>query len=386
MNDYLNIIKRSALKKRAFFSKDDIKWCSVPIPPIDDHKGAEFNFSDEQISKYGQSQTHPSIVYAPNGWNGHKYWLVTTPYPSAVGVFENPCVYYGDEDADGNPPVLFHPISGGTASDNYPIITNPVVKVKTTSAVNSDPDVWIDSATGKMCIISRDNTRGFSWLYQESIDGLSWSERTEYPNDLINIHDDGGIAHELVSPSVLDNGDGTATLYGLCGLGYYTGANSSMERNRLCRKGMFVYKGIPSQGKGGISLQYHASLLGAPSIYPWHMDIAKHKDKYYMVFCGFDIHASTGLSLFMAISDDGYDFQVSPIPIEDSILHYRPSIAFRDDELLIYGSSEGGGVPTDENAYPRGASDIPVDGRSIFLLKANIYKLVDYLFETIEIR
>ena len=90
MNDYLNIIKRSALKKRAFFSKDDIRWCSVPVPSIDDHKGAEFDFSDDQISKYGQSQTHPSIIYVPGGWNGHKYWLVTTPYPSAVGAFENP--------------------------------------------------------------------------------------------------------------------------------------------------------------------------------------------------------------------------------------------------------------------------------------------------------
>ena len=86
MNDYLKIIKRGVLKKRAFFSQEDIKWCSVPGPSIDAHKGADMSFTDSQVEKYGQSQTHPSILYIPEGWNGHKFWLVTTPYPSGTGV------------------------------------------------------------------------------------------------------------------------------------------------------------------------------------------------------------------------------------------------------------------------------------------------------------
>ena len=83
------------------FSKDEMLFCSVPVPPINNHKGGEFNFTDTQISKYGQSQTHPSIVYVPEGWNGHQYWLVSTPYPNAIGEFENPCIYYADAE-NGN--------------------------------------------------------------------------------------------------------------------------------------------------------------------------------------------------------------------------------------------------------------------------------------------
>ena len=37
------------------FSKEEMLFCSVPVPLIDNHKGGVFNFTDEQISKYGQS-------------------------------------------------------------------------------------------------------------------------------------------------------------------------------------------------------------------------------------------------------------------------------------------------------------------------------------------
>ena len=93
------------------FSKEEMLFCSIPVPPINNHKGGTFDFTQEQIEKYGQSQTHPSIVYKAEGWNGHKYWLATTPYPHIAGVFENACIYYGDEDESGNPPRIFTPIS-----------------------------------------------------------------------------------------------------------------------------------------------------------------------------------------------------------------------------------------------------------------------------------
>lgn len=91
-------------KEASIFNEEDMFWCSVPVPPIDNHKDGVFNFLPEQIANYGQSQTHPSIVYIPGGWNGHEYWLATTPYPNSTGVFENTCIYYGDADLDGTPP------------------------------------------------------------------------------------------------------------------------------------------------------------------------------------------------------------------------------------------------------------------------------------------
>ena len=128
-------------KLEPIFSAEQMSYCSVPVPPINATKDPNytFDFTPEQIAQYGQSQTHPSIIYIPGGWNGHEYWLATTPYPFAMDVFENPCIYYGDADAEGNPPVLFTPISG-VASGDYIMVDNPVVKVPSNDNINSDPD------------------------------------------------------------------------------------------------------------------------------------------------------------------------------------------------------------------------------------------------------
>lgn len=46
----------------------------------------------------GQNQpTHPSVVAFSNPWNGAKYWLAYSPYPYGNGEEENPCVATSDD-------------------------------------------------------------------------------------------------------------------------------------------------------------------------------------------------------------------------------------------------------------------------------------------------
>ena len=80
------------LGNRPFF------WCDLPVP----------------VNYPQQSQTHPSILYLKQGWNGATHWLGTTPYPKAQVKYENPCIYYADVRNDSIPtqfvPIKNNPI------------------------------------------------------------------------------------------------------------------------------------------------------------------------------------------------------------------------------------------------------------------------------------
>lgn len=46
-----------------------------------------------ELSVAGHTQnTHPSMLWFENGWNGYKYWMAVTPYPDGNAFYENPCI------------------------------------------------------------------------------------------------------------------------------------------------------------------------------------------------------------------------------------------------------------------------------------------------------
>lgn len=345
-----------------YFKSEDMKYCSVPVPLIDAHKenGAEFEYTEDQKAKYGQSQTHPSIVYIPEGLGGHKWWLAATPYPNSTGIFENPCIYYGDEDENGNPPLIFHPING-TASGEYTMTTNPIVRVSKVTDTNSDPDIFYNPTTKKLGLISRLNTNSAAYYYQESIDGQSWTHRPDEENYIIKTGD--GMDTGLVSPSVIVK-DNINTMYALAG------AFQLSSNNR----GMYMYRGafeknMPNIGK--------ASILGKMDIQPWHSDICFYNNKYYMLFCAFNNITGVWGALHLAESTDGLDFRIFARPISDSAF-YRPSLYIADDKIVIYAALDGG-ASKDASLYPRGESDVPVDGRAIVRIVGSFSELIKIL-------
>lgn len=353
-----------------YFAKADIKFCSVPVPLINGHKDGTFEFTDIQKKDYGQSQTHPSIVYIPDGFGGHKWWLATTPYPHSNGAFENPCIYYGDEE-NGEPPLTFTPISG-TASGNYTITNNPIVKVPDTKTTNSDPDLFFDSQNNKLCLISRKNTYGYAYYYQESPDGQAWTPRLADAEYIINVN--RGMPAELVSPAIILK-DGKNEMYGLSSGGYLVPESirtqKGINRGMLIYNGQFTPKGMHIVGK--------ASLLGKMEVHPWHFDICYYNNKYYMIFSGTDYNTKRIGLLRMAISDDGLDFKVYSRPLLPlDYGYYRPSFYIDNDTLVIYGCTESG-APDNADAYPNGASDVPVDGRAIFRVMGNLPSIVNTL-------
>lgn len=318
--------------KTPYFSRSDIKFCQVPIPPIDDNKANQsVDFTADQISKYSQSQTHPSIYYNASGWNGHKWWLATTPYPYSVGVFENPCIYYADDQIDGTPPVEFTPISG-TADGIYTVINNPITKVSSNADTNSDPDIIVINDV--MYMISRDNADHHNPFMQKSLTGEAWTPRGVTPLwDNVSL----GLP-ELVSPSFLkvDNKILAYCCTGTSGINYINIPDATG-----ISWGIYIMEGTTLEN--GVDFQYAGKcyISGDKKIQPWHMDICLHDGKYYMVVCATEIGSGTGaMHLFLAESSDGITFYMYSKPLLNAFASYRPSLCVdSSSRLVIYGST-----------------------------------------------
>lgn len=353
------------------FTDTEMLFCSVPVPPINAHKGSSFNFTSEQIAAYGQSQTHPSILYFANGFNGHKYWLASTPYPHAYGVFENPCIYYGDEN-NGVPPRIFTPISG-TVSGSYSVINNPVVKINSNQATNSDPDLWFDSANGKLWLISRDNgdplaTYGFSLWAQDSLTGQAWKPRGNTPLWRCSTGPLAG-KPEFLSPAIVKVGT-KIRIYNLSGTAGVSPLN--YQKNTGLCWGLYIMEGTTLENGGDFVLTGKAAILGKRGIEPWHMDMfVDSRTGYIYMICSAANRLTGTTEVYLAESKDGLNFVMFAKPLLATYSHYRPTAALRDSDnmLIIYWSTTN--APSTASRYPNGASDVPVDGRAIGLSYKN---------------
>lgn len=164
------------------FSKLYDSWYTLNINDVSIKKGnlCEYNNSTNnlqssivfqgankslEIPTYdGSGQlTHPSVLYFPEGWNGHKYWAVATPYPNSDDGYENPSIYCFD-----NP------------GENWKIpagLKNPVIP-KPSVGFNSDPCLGYNRTSDELyCIYREYNSTDLNikYLLIKSSDGISWS-------------------------------------------------------------------------------------------------------------------------------------------------------------------------------------------------------------------
>jgi len=110
---------------------------------------------------------HPDVLYFPDGWNGWKYWMSHTPYPSSNVAFENPSIVVSN---DGfvfvEPAGLINPVAdvyeGPDMANNY----------------NSDSHLFMSPDQTVMNLIWRHkNGWNNDVLYlKSSTDGINWSE------------------------------------------------------------------------------------------------------------------------------------------------------------------------------------------------------------------
>lgn len=138
-------------------------------------------------SCYGSTQNvHPKVLYLPQGFGGHCWWMGYTPYAWGNSAEENPCIAYSDDgytwtNIPGNPIDLPQSNVNGYLSDAHLIYRDGML------------ECWYRLADrgGKREVIYR----------KTSDDGIHWSDRQQ-------LHDTGVMPGQLycLSPAAIWDG------------------------------------------------------------------------------------------------------------------------------------------------------------------------------------
>lgn len=303
--------------KKGIYNDSIIKWCTLPISSRLDQGGIPNGFLDI---------THPSIAILASPWNGYNIWLAATPYPQSLDdkaeIYENTSVFHANIH-NSIIPTTFKAIK------HNPIIYNEEAKY------NSDPDIFYEKSI--MYIISRKcigpdyNVR---IVLQKSQNGENWSS----PQTLIKTN------RISLCPCLLKVGN----IYRIYMF------NTHFDERYSKKIGGIITDNIEIWESNSLSHpDFHLTKFAKWHNFSnfWHGDIVLYKKKYYMVYCGTNYNykilygigniIDTYKYLWLATSDDGYNFKAYPKPILKKSGIYRPTLAINDRGIMtIYFSTE----------------------------------------------
>ena len=277
-------------KERVVIGDTDYHWCNIPVP----------------AGYPKQSQTHPSICFFSEKWQGYSYWLATTPYPDERVKYENPCIYCS------NDPTVFSPIN-----------QNPILKHPGGGAYNSDPELFLFK--DRLYCIVRENENSH-YLREikllNSIDGQDWSKP-------VTIYSSNEEDRQLLSPSYVRYRDKH--------LIYFLNGDAGIGRNGKCT-GIEIAEADDLDTSFRFFSKGHFLNQEDVKIEPWHFDLFEYNNRLYMVLCARDRNRRTfrnPMYIYLAISEDYINFYIYKKPIVRYLKSYRPS-AYVDDSGVFH--------------------------------------------------
>lgn len=256
----------------------------------------------KEFSGYSQPY-HPSVVYIPGGFNGYKYWMSSSPIPTAGQPyperFEVPVVHKSNDGINWTVVESANPLDDLTAEE----ITNTDYMSDPHNVYRPDTqtlEVWYRltrRATGEPTTVFRRTTT----------DGVNWTAReTMVPETVISS------GYMVQSPSII--WDNTRKVYRLW---YYNAINASYY-NEIPEGGVYV----PSNQVRvnlDVNLLYH------------HIDVNFFNGEYH--FIGY--HAGTPQNITHYTSTDGINFVKKKVLIETGTGHFLYSgMLYRSVSLL----------------------------------------------------
>ena len=143
------------------------------------------------ITYAGDNQiVHPKVLYFPNKFNKHRFWIAYNPYPRANAFYENPCVAYSDDGYEwtnipANP--LDDPGELGINTDVHLVYVESKNRLEIWWRYADNKDGTIE--VRKEIIYRRTSTDGFNWSEKETV--------------LVN---DSGDTVQYLSPCILHDG------------------------------------------------------------------------------------------------------------------------------------------------------------------------------------
>lgn len=249
--------------------------------------GIKITADTPEPEKYFNDLIHPCVRYIPEGFAGHKWWMVASPYRGGDASIENPILYYGDSRVGDLPPLKWKawgvisetPISGG---------------------YNSDPNLYFDGkglwvfwreCFTESCFANK-MARATFGVY--SSDGITFGPKKFFAGETTTTED------SEMCPIVMDFG-GKAKLYGVrhqfepprlpWGLSIWEIENNDLENNAFVK-----VKDVLPEYKKDFDF--------------WHMDLFEYENHLFCV-------ASPGIAneVLIGISSDGENFKFWDKPL-----------------------------------------------------------------------
>lgn len=266
----------------------------------------------------GNEGIHPSCLYFHDGWNGHNFWFVFTPYKDMNDKIENPCIYYSDDGTN------FLPVPTANPLDD--------ISLPKEQEYNSDPELVYNSDSNRIECWWRRVQRDCYPIYEGknreiiyrsySYDGIKWSDKEEIMNYKNPFNETRGI----ISPAVIYE-DGVYRMW-VSTSDDFKGFSRYISYYEMAEQSTISLKKKISLGKHRIS----------------HLDVIKKNNRYYLI--GFDVNCEGNpYYLFSSNKPEGpfVDNGVVLMPgakgrWDDRVL-YRPSITIVEQELWLYYSA-----------------------------------------------
>jgi hypothetical protein len=268
-----------------------------------------------QPEKYLNDNIHPCVRYIPEGFAGHKWWMVTTPYPGGDALVENPILYWGDSRDGELPPLTWN---GGVVVFDTP-----------SSGYNSDPNLYFDGT--KLWVFWRENatpdtaqTGGRATFGKSTTDGVNFSEKKLIAPLGFDIPGKSGDAE--MCPCVV-NFDGTLKLFGSYyeftpirrpyGLAIWDILNNDLDNNQF-------------------TLTKTVGQLYKEEFNFWHFDLFKEGTNYYCVAT-----PERGNEILLGISTDSENFKFWSMPllsnsVAGTVYLYKPSAMVHQGILYVW--------------------------------------------------
>lgn len=290
-------------------------------------------FKTPEPEKYKDDCLHPCVRYIEEGFAGHQWWMVMTPYPDRNSKYENPMLYYSD---DRDIPVnwKFAAIVQDSHEEGY----------------NSDPNLFYEE--GKLWIYWREcNTPACKkegatkiTLGVFTVDGVTFSNPSIYLKQF-GMHEDTEMCPTL------------AKIHDV----YYFYATHTLLQPVRQSKGLCIWKGSSLLSPDfqmietiKLSTPYTCDKYKQKKIFgklvfiprplkhnTWHFDLILYKNVLYMVSVD-----EWGDNIMIAASADYRNFRFRSTPLINNhyneskgfarTYYYKPSIQVINDRIFLF--------------------------------------------------
>ena len=285
---------------------------------------AQYNQIPLKVNTFdGSNQPyHPSVIFVDKGWNGHRYWMVQSPYPIGGKPYrdrwECPQIHVSN---DGE--IWESPLPSGKL---LPIDNLSEEEVKEKDYF-SDPHLVLREDSVLECFYRLTNKTDAGMrtclLRKKTTDGLSWSER-EVLLDLLSEKSLKTVGDMVRSPAILFENNS----YHM----WYVDGMKPFDPNKNIR--------YSTSSDGYDWNPCTLCELDGPDVNPWHIDVAHIGTEYQMT-----IYDQKDLTLWVSKDGQHFTYQrklLSPAGLRGSFYSeglYRSSIIRDNINFKLYFSA-----------------------------------------------